>query len=61
MTRKEQKAFKILVEAIEFMTMPLTTPIKDITFERLLATMAEDEKRGKRALAKVKRMLNENR
>jgi hypothetical protein len=55
--RKEYNAFMTLVEALEFMTMPLTTPIKDITLERLLATMAEDEKRGKKALAKVRRIL----
>jgi hypothetical protein len=61
MNKKEQKAFKILVEAIEYMTMPLTSSIQNLTLERLIATMSEDEKCGKKALAKVKRMLNENR
>ena len=39
-------------QALEFMTMPITTPKKELTVDRLLKTMGEDMERGGSVLNK---------
>jgi hypothetical protein len=41
---------KKLIEALEFASMPITTPKEQLTVDRLLATIAEDVAKIKEAL-----------
>jgi hypothetical protein len=45
-----EAAIQKLVEALEFASMPITTPKEQLTIDRLLATIAEDVAKIKEAL-----------
>jgi hypothetical protein len=53
---KYQIAMKVAIDAIAFMTMPVTTPKESLTVDRLLATMKEDHIRGRKALKEIRRL-----
>lgn len=51
--KKLEAKLKIAVEALEFITMPISTSKESLTVDSLLETMNEDIKKGKKALKKI--------